>query len=175
MSDTTHISLDLRGTLLTPGQRLERSFEMEVEPICVGGQIYEALVEEGSARVKVERVSGGYLVTVDLRAALYGPCVRCLDEVKVAVDAEQQEFVPVESEKWKGTEVSEFVNDLVVDLSGLSREALILALPAKLLCAEDCVGLCPQCGRRQGHPECSCSKDAVDPRFEKLRHLSIEP
>jgi uncharacterized protein len=174
MSERSHISLDLRSPLLNPGQRFERTISLEVEPISMGGQTYEALVEEGAASVRVERVSGGFLLTVMAEGAVYGPCVRCLEEVKVPVSAEQQEFIPVDSEKWQGTEVSEFVDGLVVDVSGLAREAIILALPTKLLCAEKCVGICPQCGRRRDSSLCCCDVDQIDPRFEKLRGLASQ-
>ena len=60
--------------------------------------------------------------------------------------AEQQEFAPTAKDGWEETELSEFIKDLVVDVDGLAREALVLALPAQVVCSETCKGLCAHCG-----------------------------
>ena len=84
------------------------------------------LVPDG-VHVAVDRVAGGYLVNVDLDAKVYGPCARCLGEAVLEVHAEQQEFAPTAKDGWEETETSEFIEDLVVDVDGLAREALVLA------------------------------------------------
>lgn len=61
-----------------------------------------------------------------------------------------------------------------VDLWPQLREALLLALPAKPVCREDCRGLCAQCGKPLGTKACGCIKKQVDPRWEKLLKLKKE-
>ena len=104
------------------------------------------ILDDKGVHVTVDRITGGFLVTVGLRATVYGACHRCLCEVVVAIETEQQEFVPTHPEKWDEADLSPFIEDFVVDIAGLAREALVLALPAKILCREECPGLCPQCG-----------------------------
>ncbi len=51
-------------------------------------------------------------------------------------------------------------------------QEILLALPMKALCREDCPGLCPHCGAMKGSPECECpDQDRVDPRWEALEEL----
>ncbi len=104
------------------------------------------LVPDG-VHVAVDRITGGYLVNVDLDAKVYGPCARCLGEAVLEVHAEQQEFAPTAKDGWEETETSEFIEALVVDVDGLAREALVLSLPAQVVCDEDCKGLCAVCGK----------------------------
>jgi uncharacterized protein len=59
-------------------------------------------------------------------------------------------------------------------LDDLVRESLILSIPLKLLCQEDCKGLCPTCGTDLNAAICGCKKEQIDPRWEKLRDLKTE-
>lgn len=62
-----------------------------------------------------------------------------------------------------------------IDLSALVREQLLLALPTRPLCREDCPGLCPHCGRRLAVGSCGCSEKSLDPRWAPLRALKLSP
>ena len=48
---------------------------------------------------------------------------------------------------------------------------LLLALPTKHLCREDCRGLCPHCGKNLNEGLCGCREDKVDPRLAVLAQL----
>lgn len=61
-----------------------------------------------------------------------------------------------------------------IDLWPELREALLLSLPAKPVCREDCRGLCAQCGKKLGDKPCGCTIKEVDPRWEKLVKLKKE-
>ena len=54
-----------------------------------------------------------------------------------------------------------------LDLSQLALEDVFLSLPSKLLCKEDCKGICPQCGKNLNEGPCGCKKE-VDPRLAAL-------
>ncbi len=58
-----------------------------------------------------------------------------------------------------------------MDLSPLIREQVLLALPTRPLCQEDCRGLCPHCGINLNRSACGCRVETVDPRLEALRSL----
>ncbi|HUY18373.1 MAG TPA: DUF177 domain-containing protein [Candidatus Binataceae bacterium] len=61
-----------------------------------------------------------------------------------------------------------------VDLSPLICEELLLALPTRPLCHEECRGLCPRCGTNLNQGECRCPEPASDPRLAVLRTLKIQ-
>jgi uncharacterized protein len=164
--------LHLADLALRGGERYERFYPLELEPIVLGGTDYRVLVP-GGVTVTVDRVTGGYLVGVALDARIYGPCARCLDEAVLDVHAEQQEFGPTAKDGWEETEESEFIKDLVVDVDGLAREALILALPNQVVCSEECRGLCGVCGTDLNKGPCDCKEERIDERWSKLKDLRL--
>ena len=164
--------LNLADLPLRSGERYERVYPLEFEPILLGGTDHRVLVRDG-VDLTVDRVAGGYLVTVSMDAKVYGPCARCLGEAVVEVHAEQQEFAPTAKDRWEEAEISEFVKDLVVDVDGLAREALILALPAQVVCAEECKGLCALCGEDLNKGPCGCAEDTMDERWSRLKDLKL--
>ena len=165
--------LDLTDLSLRGGERHEHRCSIDVAPVVLGGVCYQALLPEG-ATVTVDRVAGGFLVGVSMEARVYGPCARCLDEVVLEIHAEEQEFAATAKDGWQETDLSAFIKDLVVDVSGLVREALVLALPAQLVCAESCKGLCAQCGKDLNVGECGCDSGGCDVRWEKLNDLRLK-
>ena len=70
---------------------------------------------------------------------------------------------------------SEYVEGEVLDLGGWARDALALALPAQVLCRDDCAGLCPVCGAdlNAAGPEHS-HQAKPDPRWAKLSELEFD-
>ena len=51
------------------------------------------------------------------------------------------------------------------------REQVLLAVPLKVICREDCKGLCPHCGANQNLERCSCSEPMEDPRWTALKDI----
>jgi DUF177 domain-containing protein len=164
--------LSLADLSLRVGERYKRTLSFEMDPVVLGGTSYHVLVPQGLA-LAVDRVTGGYLVTVRLDAKVYGPCARCLSEAVLTVHAEQHEFAPTAKDGWEETETSEFIKDLMVDVAGLGREALVLALPAQVVCAETCRGLCSVCGKDLNEGPCGCTVQETDHRWNRLKELDL--
>jgi uncharacterized protein len=96
--------------------------------------------------VRLEGVAEGVLVTATVRAPLVGECARCLDLFASATEVRFTELF----ERDAGEDDADgylLVGDLL-DLEPALRDALVLELPLAPLCAEDCEGLCPDCGVR---------------------------
>ncbi len=166
--------LDLRELALRPGERVEKVFHFDIAPVISGGVPFDVVVDEAGERVSVQRIAGGHLVGVRLEAKIYGPCARCLAEVVVPVSAVQEEFVPRRPEEWDESEISPFIQDSVVDVDGLAREAVVLAMPSRVLCDDSCAGLCPICGNLLASEKCECSPHTDDERWAPLADLTLE-
>ena len=61
-----------------------------------------------------------------------------------------------------------------IDLTEAVQEQILLSLPLRPLCREDCKGLCPGCGEDLNKGACGCSGKAVDPRLAVLGNLKLE-
>jgi uncharacterized protein len=69
--------------------------------------------------------------------------------------------------KEKDTEVSFFWGD-GIEVGDILREQILLSLPMKPICREDCQGLCPHCGKNRNLETCDCESVLLDPRLEPL-------
>lgn len=150
--------LNLNDLGLRGGQRHTCTYSVDVAPVMLGGARFDVVVSDG-VDVTIERIAGGFLVDISLAATVCGPCSRCLREVCSEVRAEQEEFVPTTAGGWaeSESEASPFVEEMMLDLAGLTREAVVLSMPGRMLCTEGCKGLCPQCGGNLNEGACSCT------------------
>jgi uncharacterized protein len=117
-------------------------------------------------------MGGGYALRLRFTAALSGPCMRCLKPAEPLVEIDAREVDrPGEGEELE----SPYVKDEQLDLASWARDAFALALPSKVLCREDCAGLCPICAAdlNETGPE-HRHESAPDPRWAKLRELKLE-
>jgi uncharacterized protein len=58
-----------------------------------------------------------------------------------------------------------------LDVDEIVKEQILLAVPTRMLCREDCKGICPECGIDRNTGECSCVADNIDPRWAALKNL----
>jgi uncharacterized protein len=61
----------------------------------------------------------------------------------------------------------------IIDLGDDVRQYIQLAVPQKLLCKEDCAGICPNCGKILNSDDCTCPNEEVDSPWEVLRRITI--
>jgi len=106
-----------------------------------------------------------------------GTCARCLADYPFPVK-DDFTFVmkPAASAEAGETDGEEdlslsFYDGDEIDLSPLVRESMMLSLPTRPLCKDDCRGLCSHCGANRNETDCGCRDDWADPRLDVLRTL----
>jgi uncharacterized protein len=106
-----------------------------------------ARIPEGSEvgmDVRLEGVTEGVLATVTAAAPLAGECARCLEPVSSGIEVRFRELFGYEESEEGGY----LLDGDLLDLEPALRDALVLELPLAPLCADDCAGLCVECGVR---------------------------
>ncbi len=148
----------------------------QVDALTVTGRA-ELLVEHRGPREQVEDIR--------LRAHLDGRfellCARCLEPVEqpvsadfdlifrpAGVDAAAGEHAITEDE----TEIG-YYEKSGLPLEDAVREQVLLALPGRVLCRQDCKGLCPHCGADRNQNPCHCDDRPSDPRWNALAGLAM--
>lgn len=114
---------------------------------------------------------------ITARAEVY--CDRCVKAVAVSVETNfDVTYVPaadyhaVEVAELQAEDLDQSVFDgEEIDIDELVREQVLLALPTRALCSEDCKGLCPACGADRNAQSCSCEDKQIDPRWAALKNL----
>jgi len=164
---------DLAGLRLTAGEGRRLALSVAIEPLILAGERYA--VEPGliPARLDISRTTGdGYALRLRFEATLAGPCMRCLEAAEPLFTVDALEVSqPGEVEELD----SPYVKHGVLDLHAWAREALVLALPAKVLCRPDCAGLCPECGADLNNAgQDHTHEQSPDPRWAKLSELRLD-
>lgn len=98
--------------------------------------------------VQLEGVTEGVLVTAIVTAPLAGECARCLDPFTSTMKVRFQELFGYQASSDSEDEDDYLLDGDLLDLEPALRDALVLELPLSPLCADDCEGLCPECGVR---------------------------
>lgn len=134
------------------------------------------LVEEHHGKhqlIKDIRLNGSVATSIELA------CARCLEAVVQDVDRTfDLLYRPLGSDAGKeemsvtavDAEIGYYQGD-GLELEDALREQVILALPLRALCREDCRGLCPLCGTNLNSEQCSCAEPVQDPRWDALKEL----
>jgi len=119
---------------------------------------------------------------VGLKTAMDMECSRCLEPVTVpVVTTFTCTFVPAESKvgEMDPSQSDEdldfgYYQDEMIDLEPLVLEQVVLQVPLKPLCREDCKGLCPHCGTNLNTAACQCERGMFDHRLAALKNLKVK-
>ncbi|GAB6162527.1 DUF177 domain-containing protein [Desulfothermus naphthae] len=101
-------------------------------------------------------------------------CDRCLEKAEIKIeDLFRIIEKPKEDDSLDISFIVEQKGELFLDLKGLLWERFVLNIPQKILCKEDCKGLCPRCGINLNLYSCNCGKDLGDPRLAIFKKIKI--
>ena len=139
------------------------------------------LVEPAEIQGRARRVGTEVELRGRVSAKLEVPCGRCLKPVEVPISAGFTERF-VRAVNWAADEQHELQEEdlnvavfdgVGIELDDLAREEMLLAVPANVLCREDCQGLCPTCGTDRNQGDCQCETNEGDSRWQKLKELQM--
>ncbi|MCC8061055.1 MAG: DUF177 domain-containing protein [Clostridiales bacterium] len=102
------------------------------------------------------------------------PCDRCLEPVECPFDLaidEEFEVNGADAEHGTDPDAQHYVDGYILDVDQLLRNELLLSLPMKVLCREDCRGVCNQCGMNLNTGTCSCEQSSPDPRMAAVQDI----
>ncbi|MBV8728825.1 MAG: DUF177 domain-containing protein [Acidobacteriia bacterium] len=107
-------------------------------------------------------------------------CDRCLGRARFPLDTSFDLFYRPAAEIAREEEVSidegeaeiGFYEGDGLELEDVVREQVLLALPMQRVCSDNCLGICPVCGKNRNESACDCKEAAVDDRWAALRNLT---
>ncbi len=151
------------------------TFREEMSHLDFGG---EEIPFAAPVEVTGQAVNTGYafLVKGTVHTALSSVCSLCLTSFELPLQAEfaalyrEADAVPEEDAEEEFFDVYPLSGD-IIDLTRVVLESIVLAVPMKPICREDCRGLCQRCGQNRNTGSCDCSEEKGDPRFAVLQQL----
>ena len=161
--------LGLSKIIDRPGASVSFSTSVDLSDLRYGvtNPVSEPVVAQGTVR----NTAGVLVMQGSLSTTIHGICDRCASEFsrKVEFPIDVVLVTKLESEENEDEWVFPLEGDSA-DLDDIVRTVFVLNLDSKLLCKEDCKGLCPQCGKNLNEGPCNCQKE-LDPRFAALKQL----
>jgi uncharacterized protein len=163
---------DLRNVRVRSGEEHREAIDVAIAPIDLGGERYISVPEAVPSELAVTRASTGWVFELGFSVRLHGACVRCLGDAVVEETLALREYQATSPDSDELT--TPYLVDGRLDLSAWARDSLILALPDKILCRQDCAGLCPACGKNLNDEPHTHEEAERDPRWAALEGLRDE-
>ena len=161
--------LELSSIIDRPGESLAFSTSVDLTDLVYGTS--QPVSEPVQAKGTVRNTAGVLVMKGLITTCIHGTCDRC------ATDFDRDVEIPIDAvlvtELANEENEDEWVFPLeadAADLDDIVRTIFVLNMDSKLLCKEDCKGLCCRCGRNLNDGPCDCKKE-IDPRFAALRQL----
>jgi len=163
--------IDLLKLLTVTGEEKVVTCSYESEVLDLGKLKYPVLNNSKCVfkfkKVKDNRIHLSSTITM----ALVIPCDRCLNDVTVDFDISDTKEIDIGESSDKRIEALDemsYVDGVIFDTDKYIYDELVLNLPSKVLCKEDCRGICKKCGKNLNDGECHCDTAELDPRMSKV-------
>lgn len=134
-------------------------------PIAEKDNVDLMLTNLGNRKVKI---------SMKCRVVLTVPCDRCLEPLSVEIPISTEEEIDFqESDEKRIEDLNEtsYVNGYDLDVDRMVYEEILLGFPMKVLCQDNCKGICKVCGANLNQGECGCDRSEPDPRMSVIRDI----
>lgn len=164
--------IHLSDVFTSEGKQLDTEAELEMTGFDNGMENFE-IVEKFPVTLSITHLeTGKALVKADMQLTLRAACDRCLEEVPVKLDLHTERVVFSPERRSEEDDVDQnFVDEYELDVEAFAHDMIIGNWPAKILCREDCKGICPVCGQNLNVRECGCDSFVPDPRMAVIQDI----
>jgi uncharacterized protein len=163
--------IDLDALALRSGEAESIDLDLDPAPPRAGGENLSFESIPVSSRIDVSRTASGWALRLRADVVILATCDRCLGpaRLELRVDAREVEQGAAQDSELR----SPYVADGLLEPTRWLHDAIMLAMPDRILCRDDCAGLCAVCGvsLNEVDPESHVHEREPDPRFAKLRDL----
>ena len=163
--------VNLSDVLTSEGMELAR--EVPLELICYenGTESFDIVSKSPVSLTVSNAGTDKAVLRGSLELSLRGACDRCLAEVPVALKLAFERTIL--SPEVQGEEADDFafMDGSSLDVDALVHDEILINWPAKILCKDDCKGLCPVCGQNLNERDCGCDTFVPDPRMAVIQDI----
>lgn len=166
------MKIDITNLLNGIEKSLSVDYTLKLDDLSYGN--YNPIMDGAKICGRVYGKANVVYLELDVSFRFCGFCDRCAEEVNRDMSFSLNKIIVSElANDDDDNEEYIVVQDSVLDIDELIREEVQLFLPSKILCRDDCKGLCFKCGKNLNLGECGCKKE-VDPRMAALLQLLDE-
>lgn len=141
------------------------AFQMGSFPVLAKEPVNLTITNTGN---KVVELEGETKITVGI------PCDRCLTEVPVEIPLQITRKIDMkltDEERINELDENSYLTGMDLDVDRLVYLEVLMSWPLKVLCKEDCKGMCSQCGKNLNDGSCGCTEEPKDPRMAAISDI----
>lgn len=165
--------IDLRELLSGSKDEMKVEVAFEQNEFNTGIECYEIFKKE-PFELTLNKVSKNQVsVKGNSSITLIIPCNRCLEPVETVVDFDIDKVFDVnrDTEEVEEQEEQDYIDGYNLDVDELVFAEVLMNIPGKVLCREDCKGLCSVCGNNLNEKDCGCDRESLDPRMSVFKDI----
>ncbi|MDD6441166.1 MAG: DUF177 domain-containing protein [bacterium] len=166
--------INLSEVLAEPHKTIVQDVTSETKSVRIGGKEFD-INEISPVHLKVEytgekkiRITGNVSLKVTI------PCDRCLEDVLTELDLDIEKNVNLNVDcdaDEDDSDEANYIDGYHLDVEQLLYNEILVGWPMKVLCSEDCKGICSVCGQNLNQGSCDCEDTSLDPRMSVIRDL----
>ena len=167
------IKLNLFDLFTSKGKTKEEELEYSLESFDLAYTTYP-VVKKSPIKLRLEAFETGKIrVNGSFEIVLSIPCDRCLEDVNEEISCDFDTVLLSEEIRSRSDDAEEtsFLEGNEFDVYEFVNLHVLMNLPSKVLCREDCKGLCPVCGCNLNNSTCECDSFVPDPRMAKIKDI----
>ena len=162
------MQIHLSEILSKEGKTVSKQIELEKESFEFSGETYKITKCEPIELTISNTGNQELLISVKTGLTVAIPCGRCLKDVmtEFCLDFSREVDMKTSSEeKLEQLDENNYIAGYQLDVDALIADEMVLQWPLKILCKEDCKGICTVCGKNLNKQECECDRTVLDPRM----------
>ena len=159
--------LNLSDVLGEQHKTIEREIPVEMDFVVHETFSYPILSVEHIKNREL-LITGKNRITVEI------PCDRCLEPVKTELTLDFCKNVDLDAsdgEQPEELDETNYIDGYELDAEQLLRNEVLIGWPTKILCRDDCKGICSVCGQNLNRGTCNCEDTGLDPRMSVIRDV----
>lgn len=166
--------LNLSDVLSEQHKPVDETVDIEMDVFRIRSGSYPVSYKE-PVHVNVSHMKDKELkISAETKINILIPCDRCLDETETRFDLRFTKYVDLgtaEAELREGFDESNYIDGYYLDVDKMLYNEILIGWPVKVLCRDDCKGICSVCGQNLNEGTCSCEDTGLDPRMSVVRDL----
>ena len=167
--------VNLSDVLTSEGKVLTKEIPLEMTTFANASGTFQ-ITEKSPVTFTFTNIGAGKArVEGDCSLQFAASCDRCLADVPVTLELSFDTTVlspeAVSEDEDADTDDRNFMEGYQLDVEALVHDEIIVNWPVKILCKEDCKGVCPVCGQNLNERECGCDTFVPDPRMAAIKDI----
>lgn len=167
--------INLSDSFLSPGYVLTEQYVPDMQTVQMSGKTYRVAGGQPMTVTASYMEKGKALLQVSGALKMELVCDRCLTPVEreIEIDFEQEVYAPDAIPPELNADEQVFMDGCQLDIQALIDSEIVMNWPPKILCREDCKGICTICGKNLNEGECGCDTFVPDVRMAAIKDIYL--